>query len=151
VASQLLVQYFPVDLLSNVGKIIPVNQPRDVELVGIIAPASGAPCSALTKTVYFSDIAAGEAEQQQIPQWAVEYFPEVVTNFATSWDISLFRADFSLLRTSDANGVAGQFPNWQIESYWRTVPQDATIINVGVDPLQPTGLFEPSIKFKLAL
>jgi len=151
VASQLLVQYFPVDTESNAGRIIPVNQARDLQILGLIAPASGAPCLPLTKTVRFSDIALGFAEQQLVPDWASEWFAEVITNEATTWDVGFFNPAFLQLSFATANGVAGEFPNWQLPSLWRPVPQDGAIVSLGVDPGAPVGLIEPAVKFRLAL
>jgi len=151
VASHLLVQYFPVDQQSNAGKIIPIGQSRNLQIAGMIAPASGAPCAPLTKTVRFSDIAPGASEQQQVPKFAYEWRTELITNFASTWDVGFFTPPATQIYLADANGVAGEYPTWQLPGHWWTVPQAAPIVNLGIDLASPVALIEPAIKFRLAL
>ncbi len=150
VASQILVQYFPVDVNSTGGRVIPVNQPRDLQIAGMISPASGAQGSYLTKTLYYPDIAIATAAQQQTPLWATEWAISLGTNVLSGLSVSFFDAAFALVAAYNADGVAGGYPLWQIWR-WYPVPQGGVISNLGSNVGAPVGLNQPKIIFRLAL
>lgn len=151
VASHLIVDYVPIDVGSTGGRIIPVNQVRDLQISGMIAPSSGAPCRPLTRTLYFPEIAPGSASQQQTPLWASRVRPSMVVRETTTWEYEFFDTGFTQLVGYRANGVAGEFPNYVNMNYWQPVPQDGTIANVGVDAASPFAILEPKLIFQLAL
>jgi len=151
VASHLIVDYVPVDLDSTGGRIIPTSQPRDVEIAAMISPASGAVAKPLTKTSFYPDVLPGNFELQQIPAWANSFRLATARNFATTFSVTLFDGAFNLIATQEANGVAGQFPNFNIFIVEFPVPPDATLANLGVDVVSPVGLLNPKVVFQLAL
>ena len=151
VASHLIVDYVPVDVDSTGGNVIPISQPRNVEIAAMISPASGAIAQPLTKTLFYPDVLPGAFEVQQLPAWASEYRPASARNVLTEWSITLFDGAFALIQASNANGVAGEFPSYNIQQFWNVVPPDATLCNLGVDVISPVGLINPKVVFRLAL
>lgn len=108
----------------------------------------------LERTVHFPDLATGgDAAQGQVPLFAKEWRVQLATNFATEYDVAFFdpTALHTLLK-AQMNGVAGQFPNWQLPGLWYTVPQGAPIVSLSVNAGQLIGVGDPpSIKFRLGL
>jgi hypothetical protein len=151
VASHLLVQYFPVDTSSTGGRVIPTGQARNLQLAANIAPASGAPCLPLTKTVFFADILPAASSQQQIPIWAKQVRTVHTTNVASGYTLGFFDSGFAQVCLYSANGVAGQYPNFALQQDWFEVPQGAVIANYGSAVGAPIGLLQPKLIFRLAL
>jgi len=151
VASHLIVDYVPVDEDSTGGRIIPLGQPREVEIAAMISPASGAVAKPLTKTLFYPDVLPGQFELQQLPQWASAFRLATALNEATTYDVSLFDGAFDLIASTQANGVAAQYPNFAVLAFPFPVPPDATAANLGVDAVAPVGLLNPKLVFQLAL
>jgi len=151
VASHLIVDYVPVDVQSTGGRVIPLGQPRALEIAAMISPASGAVAKPLTKTLFFPDVPVGGFELQQNPLWGSSFRPASALNRLTTWSITLFDGAFNLVQQSDADGIAGTFPSFAIRSFWTPVPPDATLCNLGVDVASPVGLIQPKVIFQLAL
>jgi hypothetical protein len=152
VASNITVEYFPVDDNAEAGAgNITVNQPRDLRIAAQIAPASGAPCLPLTKTVWFSDIAPGGNGIRMVPNFAYEYLPVLVTFPTTSYNVNFFTAPVVQLCGILPDGLSGNFPRYLSTFGWLPAPQSGGFVSLFVAALAPAGLSSPKIVFKLAL
>jgi len=151
VASQLLVQYFPVDTESTGNKAINIGQTANLQIAANIAPASGAPCLPLTRTLYFPNVLAGTAAQQKTPAFAYEARLVASTNLAADYTIEFFGTVAGQLLGFDSDGLAGGHPRWILPVTWWQVPQGGIITNIGLNLAGGFELDNPSVIFKLAL
>lgn len=153
VASQLLVEYIPVDIESTGGRIIAPNQLRDLLVSGTIVPASGAPTMPLTKTLFYPNLSVGESSQQPTPAWATEFRPFAAMNTATTMSVQIF-GQFPPQQFGGSvptDGLAGGRPLWTDFETWRPVGQGAVVCSIAVELLSVLGVFNPSVQFRLAL
>lgn len=151
VASQLTVTYYPVDLESTGGKVIQVNQPRNLKIAAMIAPASGAPCLPLYKTIFFPNVPiGGPVGLAQIPLFAALFRVTANVRDGDEWGVIMTTRDLTALSFTRANGDAGQYPNWVGPAIWWQVPVGGTIVIINFAVLEAV-IEEPQVKFQLAL
>lgn len=127
-ASYLRVDYIPIDEGTVPEWHITGGQLRDLGISASIAPASGAPCRPLTKTVFFRsmDALAVFNAAGVIPDYAVTFTLSMFGGPNVDMTISQGPADI-FVGTSrlESNGVAGEWPRWQFLSQVFPIEQNA--------------------------
>lgn len=120
VASFLRVDYVPNGQVANVPNsewIIPGGQVRDLGVSAMIAPASGAPCAPLTKTVFFPFVDQNNfAVFGLVPRWAKSYMVGGDAPPGSSFVIQIAEGGpapaGAVLQEIFSNGLAGSYPDW---------------------------------------
>jgi len=132
VASFLRVEYIPIDRESPAQWFMQGGQPSDLTIQAMIAPASGAPCLPLTKTVYFADVPISTDPLPfsfgSLPAWAVRAHFNAFVQRTDEFSVFFSQADNAeALGVKYANGLAGEWPNYTPQMYPMVLPQTARI------------------------
>lgn len=119
VASYLRVEYVPIDVGAPPSTHIPGGQERNLGLSAMIAPASGAPCQPLQKTMFFPVlIASGQVRWAVIPRRAINFRASVFHQVGAgpaNYEIfvnstNVFPGGF--LESFLSNTIVAEWPQW---------------------------------------
>ena len=126
-ASYLRVEYIPIDALAGTIWQLPAGQAKNFSVSASITPASGQPCSKLTRTRYFDDLQEASLAVRSVPQWAEDWevqFHNPTGGPVILWQMTFLMANFTSIGGYYANGVAGEWPSYGRDLGRRTVPQN---------------------------
>ena len=142
VASYLRVEYFPFGLFqefafANNEWQLPGGQIANLGLSAMIAPASGAPCLPLTKTIFMKNtngVAPTFSALGIVPKWANNFHFNCESTTPAIYKIGLFEAQPQVLNIEIqevfSDNTANGWPDWVARSHKYPIPQGSTFLIV---------------------